>query len=242
MILAGGLLCGPTTGVALDHWQILKLELMLSTVPSIEQVGLLLQWSADTTEHAHIKVVKDPASRTNNQNYDSQICCYLDRVEKCWQFDTAVALCAAELSTMNDEGFTDHLNLDSDLNLDLDLDLKASDNDIGADEDNKDILNGIWAPKHQSTNYFQVAVNTLLNTLLPPPHTFIALLSTAIHLNNKISIYAPVEVIAETFGLPDLWAALGDYLVCNGMSVQNFHSFGGRRRSSSNAHLPFKDL
>lgn len=93
-VLDGGLRRGPTTGVPLDHWQIPKLELMLSVVPSIEQVGSLLQWLADTTEHAHIKVVKDPTSRMNNQNYDSQICRYLNHAEKCQQFNTVVALCA----------------------------------------------------------------------------------------------------------------------------------------------------
>jgi len=66
----------------LDHFHILKLELMQHVVPSIVQVGSLLQWSADTTEHAHIKVVKDLAFMTNNQDYNDQICCILDHDEK----------------------------------------------------------------------------------------------------------------------------------------------------------------
>ncbi|KAF8546328.1 hypothetical protein OG21DRAFT_1427303 [Imleria badia] len=74
MILAGGLRHGQTTSLALEHWQILKLKLMLNVVPSIEQVSLLLQWSADTTEHAHIEVVKDPTSRTTNQMPAVQHC------------------------------------------------------------------------------------------------------------------------------------------------------------------------
>ncbi|KIJ59151.1 hypothetical protein HYDPIDRAFT_70826, partial [Hydnomerulius pinastri MD-312] len=49
----------------LDHWYISKLELMQNVALSFERVGSLLQWSADTTEHAHIEVVKDPASTTN---------------------------------------------------------------------------------------------------------------------------------------------------------------------------------
>ncbi|KAN0082704.1 hypothetical protein V8E55_008499 [Tylopilus felleus] len=98
-VLDGGLRCGPTTGVPLDHWQIPKLELMLSVVHSIEQVGSLLQWLADTTEHAHIKVVKDPASRMNNQNYDSQICRYLNHAEKCQQFNTMIQIQTRKLAT-----------------------------------------------------------------------------------------------------------------------------------------------
>lgn len=56
---------------------------MQSVAPSIEWVGSLLQWSADTMEHAHIEVVKGPASTTNHHNYDSQICRCLDHYEKC---------------------------------------------------------------------------------------------------------------------------------------------------------------
>ena len=46
-------------------------------------MGTIGQWLADVTEHAHIDVVKDPTRSSNNQNFDSQICCYLDRQEKC---------------------------------------------------------------------------------------------------------------------------------------------------------------
>ncbi|KAL4061778.1 hypothetical protein J3A83DRAFT_4117608 [Scleroderma citrinum] len=81
VIIEGGLCHGQQTNTVL-HWHIPKLELTQSVTPSIEQVSSLLQWSADTTEHAHIKVVKDPASATN-QNYESQICWCLDCLKKC---------------------------------------------------------------------------------------------------------------------------------------------------------------
>jgi hypothetical protein len=66
----------------LDNWYIPKLEMMQSVVPSIFQVGSLIQWSADTTEQAHITLIKDPAESTNNQNYDPKICQYLDHIKK----------------------------------------------------------------------------------------------------------------------------------------------------------------
>ncbi|KAL4072342.1 hypothetical protein V8B97DRAFT_2023518 [Scleroderma yunnanense] len=91
-IIEGGLHCGQQTNAILEHWHIPKLELMQSVAPSIKHISSLLQWSADTTEHAHIKVIKDPASATNNHNYESQICRYLDHLEKCQCFDTAVSL------------------------------------------------------------------------------------------------------------------------------------------------------
>ncbi|KAG1887913.1 uncharacterized protein F5891DRAFT_1132056 [Suillus fuscotomentosus] len=43
--------------------------------------GVMGQWSADVTEHAHITVVKDPARSSNNNNYDPQICRHLDQDE-----------------------------------------------------------------------------------------------------------------------------------------------------------------
>ncbi|KAI6015807.1 hypothetical protein BKA83DRAFT_4060711 [Pisolithus microcarpus] len=105
-IIDGGLRRGDQSGSILEHWEIPKLELLQSVVPSISQVGSVLQWSADTTEHAHIEVVKDPASRTNNKDYSSQICRHLDRVEKCQMFDTAVHLCgtaeAGSSTVLND--------------------------------------------------------------------------------------------------------------------------------------------
>ena len=55
-------------------------------------MGAVGQWSADVTEHAHIDVVKDPARSSNNQNFDSQICRYLDHQEKCRLFTHATTI------------------------------------------------------------------------------------------------------------------------------------------------------
>ncbi|KAJ7017639.1 hypothetical protein C8F04DRAFT_1214995 [Mycena alexandri] len=41
-----------------------KLEFLQSVVPAIRANGVALQWSADVTEHAHITLVKDPASHS----------------------------------------------------------------------------------------------------------------------------------------------------------------------------------
>ncbi|KAI6102275.1 hypothetical protein F5141DRAFT_992439, partial [Pisolithus sp. B1] len=68
-IINAGLHCGQTTAAALDHWEIRKLEFMQSVTPSIHQASTVIQWSANTTEHAHIEVVKDPVTTMNNQNY-----------------------------------------------------------------------------------------------------------------------------------------------------------------------------
>ncbi|KAG1817644.1 uncharacterized protein BJ212DRAFT_1446643 [Suillus subaureus] len=45
----------------IDNWHIPKLELMQSITTSTCQVGALIQWSADATEHVHVSEIKDPA-------------------------------------------------------------------------------------------------------------------------------------------------------------------------------------
>ncbi|KAI6009077.1 hypothetical protein BKA83DRAFT_4015075, partial [Pisolithus microcarpus] len=60
-----GLQRGAESGSTLDHWFIPKLELMQSVAPSVSKLGAPVQWSADMTEHAHIEVIKEPASMTN---------------------------------------------------------------------------------------------------------------------------------------------------------------------------------
>ncbi|KAG0693896.1 hypothetical protein DFH29DRAFT_985395 [Suillus ampliporus] len=71
---------------AINNWFILKLELMQSITASSRKVGALIQWSTDTTEHAHISEIKDPAWHINNNDYDPQICRHLDCQEKLRQF------------------------------------------------------------------------------------------------------------------------------------------------------------
>ena len=77
--------------------------MMLSVAPGIPAMGTMGQWSADVTEHAHIDIVKDPARSSNNQNFDSQICRYLDRQEKCRLFTHATTIRAPNLAEYSDD-------------------------------------------------------------------------------------------------------------------------------------------
>ncbi|KAG1891284.1 hypothetical protein F4604DRAFT_1673176 [Suillus subluteus] len=76
----------------IDNWFIPKLELMQSITTSTRKVSALIQWSADATEHAHISKIKDPMQRTNNHDYDPQICCHLDQLEKLRWFSITMTL------------------------------------------------------------------------------------------------------------------------------------------------------
>ncbi|KAF8833917.1 hypothetical protein BDN67DRAFT_873321, partial [Paxillus ammoniavirescens] len=70
-----------------SNWEIPKMELLQSVVYSIHLSGVVMQWSADPTEHAHVQEIKAPAQAGNNQNYYNQIARHLDRLEKCFRFD-----------------------------------------------------------------------------------------------------------------------------------------------------------
>jgi hypothetical protein len=76
----------------IENWYIPKLELMQSIVTNIKANGAAINWTADHTEHTHIKVVKDPTRSGNNQIYKEQICRHLDQSDKCCQFDLATAI------------------------------------------------------------------------------------------------------------------------------------------------------
>ncbi|KAG2139639.1 uncharacterized protein EDB93DRAFT_1253055 [Suillus bovinus] len=101
IITAG--VCHGKGNTTIDNWYIPKLKLMQNIVPSICSSGIIGQWSANATEHAHITEVKNPARSTNNNNYAPQICCYLDRADKCNRFDLAIDLLDGKLNDDIDE-------------------------------------------------------------------------------------------------------------------------------------------
>ncbi|KAG2111131.1 hypothetical protein DEU56DRAFT_874448 [Suillus clintonianus] len=235
-IIACGARRGAKSKQVLDNWHIPKLELMQSVEPSIRQVGSLLQWSADTTEHAHITLIKDPADSSNNINYDAQICRFLDRREKCRNFQIATSIIArsqsqsqASTSRMTDASSEHHD--------------ESHDEDPHADKSNLQTgLDDLWGPKRVVTDFFKKAEQLSSDIEVARPlHTFVVG-AAAIHLNFDPSIRRiPVDVVAEKFSLPDLRGALADYIQREGMA-QNVHSLRGQRRALPDAPLPFNDL
>ncbi|KAF8546425.1 hypothetical protein OG21DRAFT_1491226 [Imleria badia] len=74
-----------------------------------------------------------------------------------------------------------------------------------------------------------------------PLHTF-NIGSTAFRINYDASLRrVAIDDVATMFGLPDLRAALGNYVRHEGEFSQNFHKFGPRR-SAEDVQLPFRDL
>ncbi|KAJ7722412.1 hypothetical protein B0H16DRAFT_1737789 [Mycena metata] len=166
-----------------------KLEFLQSVVPAICPNGVPLQWSADVTEHAHITLVKEPASHSNNQKYEAQICRYLDRRDKCRQFDLATAMEVAGV------GFTA-----PELHPTPDYGTVMS------------IRHPLWLlpPPTSLTPSTLSQIWQVLNG----PLTFVAPEnSTAFHLTSKcVGLQAEIDLTATNFRLPDLRACLETYL------------------------------
>ncbi|KIJ17506.1 hypothetical protein PAXINDRAFT_72536 [Paxillus involutus ATCC 200175] len=212
-IIAAGARCGES-GNVLEHWQIPKLELMQSVVPSIPDSSPAIQWTADTTERAHIDLIKDPASSTNNREYEAQICCALDRLEKCQGFELATRIREWERGMAP----------------------TAAANGDGSDD--KIIPAYLWMAS-QTTDEYPTIFSRHAN-LLRLPRTFVDG-PTAFQLNFDPAIgSAKIDDIAETYGLPDLHAALGDYLA-HAHAGQTF-TVEGQRRSRQDVALPFERM
>ena len=172
---------------AWTNWEIPKLELLQSVVPSIHESGSTMQWSADITEHAHVQEIKLPARAGNNQNYYSQITHHLDRLEKCFRFDLAT-----------------HIDRH------VDQSLESEDELDGDNMHEPDAEDGSFAGYHTPTrsiiNYF--AISSALQQgrfpSAPRPFRTFATSATAFHLATKPSSQLAIDEAAVIHGLADL--------------------------------------
>ncbi|KAG2086081.1 uncharacterized protein F5147DRAFT_781787 [Suillus discolor] len=232
-VIAAGL-CQGKGGKVIDNWQILKLELMQNIVPSIRNSGVIAQWSADVTEHAHITEVKDPARSSNNNNYDSQICRYLDRADKCNWFYLATSRLdrswSEDLGVFGDEFIKEDDEIDDDVN-----DFPAQ------------LLSQTRRPRQPCpiTNYFSMAKilqHKEIGLVLLPLCSFIVG-HTALNLSYHPSIRnATIDEVTIMFSLPDLRPAIADFLHHEKTYGNHIHSIGGPRRATHDAELPFDNL
>ena len=200
---------------AIDNWYIPKLELLQSVIPSIQTSGAPAQWMANVTEHAHIVVVKNPACRSNNVNIDPQICCQLDRLEKCLRFKLATSL----------QEVQDHHQDEDD-----DTQLFQSVAKLGQ-------------PKRSPADYFAKAQELLVSPCrsVPIPLCTSIVCNTAINIIKDPKINrAPIDTIATEHNIPDLHGAIGDYLQ---WEVQRLsHQVAGQCHFTNTCNLPFSHL
>lgn len=205
---------------------------MQSIAPSIQDVGSLLQWSANTTEHSHIQFIKNPASTSNNKDYNAQIYNFLDRHKKCHLFNDATTLLLTKDNNKNpDMGNKETEEIDNE--------------PVEMDESSpQSILANLWSPKRQVTDFFKKAQHATITgpANIWPPCSFTAC-STAIHLNYDPSVMSIlIDEAVGLFSLPDLCSALADYITHEGPYLHHIHSIRQGRCAVVNAHLPFNQL
>lgn len=213
----------------ISNWYIPKLELLQNVVPSVRDSGVPIQWTADMTEHAHILMIKNPARRSNNVDIDPQICRHLDRLEKSSKFELATSLRELQDATHNGE--------DGD---------PMESADVGTDDDDTRLFHSVaklGQPKRTPTDYFSKAHELSLSPSPSAPFPLRSFVNsrTAINLARDPKINrASIDKIALDFQIPDLHAALGDYIQREKSKLP--HSVSGPRLSTGDCCLPFSEL
>lgn len=175
-----------------------------------------------------------PLRASNNNNYDSQICRFLDRAEKCRTFEVATTIRSKELLGPSPQDLAQDDDVDSDYDI-QDDEVEATDGFVPT-----------TFLSRPPTNYFVISSclrNKEPGTVPLPLRTF-RVRATAIHLAYDPAIRRiSVDEAAQKFGLLDLRAALADYLRRERAHHQPFvHSIGGQQNSSHTAALPFVDM
>lgn len=238
-IMAAGARVGKGNHPITD-WYIPKLELLQSVVPNIRLNGVVMQWSADITEHCHITEVKDPAHAGNNQNYESQISRHLDRMDKVDRFDLATSVREAGLQFGG--GSIPAQNSDE---MDVDLPQPHQVDTTSGLLNEIDPVSNLAGTTRDLNNYFNHAERLQRGEVpnaLVPFRTF-ATKSTAFHLIRDPCIARiPVDQAADLFRLEDLRPALADLFQRISQGNQDINFLSGRRHARPGCQLPFDTL
>lgn len=219
-------------GKQILHWHIPKLELLQSVVPNIKSNGMAIQWSADYTEHAHIPLVKVPARASNNQGYESQICRYLDRLEKIRNFNLATAIRGSGIQFVAE-------NVDRE-------ELEEADDDpedciVSTTSELLSLLSlsGYKSGLSQPTvDYFYRAKLVRNGSLPSEPATFPRTFQSPDNNNvvyhfSRDPTYSNLSInsVAELYRIPDFLGAISDFVTRISSSGVGFVSVVGGRRS-----------
>ena len=249
-IISAGARTGKGNAV-IDNWYIPKLELMQSVTSNIRENGAAIQWSADATERCHVTEIKEPSRSSNNQEYESQICRFLDRADKCRRFDIATAIREAGIDfsfPTHDPRSENNNNGDSDED-GIPENPEEPEDPLPIVSTTAELLTHILPTSpaagtaRRNANYFELAeaLQQGLYPRSPLPFRTIVQGQTALHLTREPTMRAmSIEAVMEMFKLPDLHGALVDFL----SRVNNKDPFqiGGRRSGNLNSPLPFDNL
>ena len=243
----------------IPNWFIPKLEFLQSVVLNIQYNGAAVQWSADVTENAHIRVVKDPARSGNNRSYESQICRHLDRVDKLNNFELATAIrrSGVELrglhSLLPPPDGSDQEDPDEPEIFSRPVDIVVA--------STSELLSQITASGYnlgtrQETDYFYranlLSQGHLAVSSLIPARTYQSTKNTVYHLSRDASFKRLlIDEIAAKFNLPDLRPAIADfinYVRKVDLDVRDLEGntyvthVGGHRRARQDVQFPVTHL
>ncbi|KAJ7808909.1 hypothetical protein B0H14DRAFT_3090219 [Mycena olivaceomarginata] len=210
----------------IENWYIPKLEFLQSVVPAIRASGVPLQWSADVTEHAHITLIKDPASNTNNQNYEPQFA----GVD--FRQDYSDALAGLQDDDGNDDGDGEPSRLVNSTSQLLDL---------------IDPVVRLAGTGRKKVDYFRTSSLLAAGTFPKAPTPFRTFASpdnnTAFHLNrDHVGRQLQLDAAVTLFKIPDLLRALQTYLHRHQEGSQLSSLDIGGRIPAANTHLPFHKI
>jgi hypothetical protein len=210
------------------NFYIPKLELFQSMVPSIHANGANTQWSADMTEHAHITEIKIPADATNNQNYEDQICCHLDCLDKIRRFNLATTIHEADIQLDLHKGDVATATA-TEASLDASLDDNLA--QLPALQSTSLMTNTLNST-HLTVNYFKEAasLNAGEDPHAPRPFRMFSAGTLAFHLNCEAQFkLMAIDNVALAYNLPDLQQAIAHYLLRHSHGEQFIQSLGGWR-------------
>ena len=206
---------------------------MQSVVSNIQLNGVTIQWSADITERVHITVIKDPADSANIQNYEPQICCFLDHNNKLRQFELATAIKSANLGLLSGINDSNPAELNSKENSTIDL---LAEIELGSPI--------IGHTSHHLINYFDIALQTAKtsSSLLLPHRTMESSPYSTFYLTRDPSYkQMSVNEIAALYCLPDLRSAIGNYFI-HASNTGGPFSIGGQWISQESCTLLSEQL
>lgn len=196
----------------LDHFEIPKLELMQFVVHSIRAMGAAYQWTSDITEHCHIVLVKQPYCLSNQCDFHSQCCQFLDCEEKMHLFTLFTTIKTGGSALLNE--------------------MHQEANQMATHYPESQWISQVLPDEHQ----FPICTRQL-PSLFKRAHSHISANETTAFLLTRTHFpQVSIEDASDWFMLPDLCPALGDWFL--GFSYANHH----RCQSTSDCTLPFTHI
>ncbi|TFK59814.1 hypothetical protein BDN72DRAFT_723748, partial [Pluteus cervinus] len=220
-----------------QNWYIPKFETLLNITRCTRSSGVPIGFSTERTENEHINIIKRPSKKTNNRDYEPQLCRNMDRGEKIRTFEIATEIRAAAVDLGG--SFTGNSNNGEYLLPNPPIQPVVSSTKALLEE----ISPTVFATKRSTTDYFKKARDLVRPPRLPPPGPLrtIVVENTAIHLKQDSCYIMTLDKAAQKFQIPDLGSALAHYMEQAHRNPTGPYIIGGHRLRALQP-LPFKRI